>query len=187
MISQLNYQISLNVRIFSCRCVPDDKRAFAMGMQYVFLKTIGLIPGPIILGHLLDVSCQLWQDICGQKGRCFVYDVDLVSRNICIFGAVITGKEHIFKPLFAKSMRTDASLKSGQRIACSNIRNFGIPLGLTNCYNPAWPSPIGRKWPCDSVAALYPTELQRHICRAVTIISCSQAKASKYINTILNQ
>ncbi|CAB3984978.1 solute carrier organic anion transporter family member 4A1 [Paramuricea clavata] len=62
-----------------------------MGMQYVFLKTIGLIPGPIILGHLLDLSCQLWQDICGQKGRCFVYDVDLVSRNICIFGAVITG------------------------------------------------------------------------------------------------
>jgi hypothetical protein len=141
MISQLNYQISLNVRIFSCRCVPDDKRAFAMGMQYVFLKTIGLIPGPIILGHLLDLSCQLWQDICGQKGRCFVYDVDLVSRNICIFGAVITGKKHRFKALFAKSMRTDASLKSGQRIACSNIRNFGIPLGLTNCYNPAWPSP----------------------------------------------
>ena len=73
-----------------------------MGMQYIFLKTIGLIPGPITLGHLLDQSCGLWQDICGQKGRCFVYDVDLVSRNICIFGAVITSKEDQFEHLLTK-------------------------------------------------------------------------------------
>ena len=78
---------------FSCRCVPDDKRAFAMGMQYVFMKTIGLIPGPLTLGHLVDQGCRLWQDICGQKGRCFVYDVDLVSKNVSIFGAVISSKK----------------------------------------------------------------------------------------------
>ena len=65
-----------------------------MGIQYIFLKTVGLIPGPIALGHLLDQSCRLWQDICGEKGRCFVYDVDLVTRNVCIFGAIITGKEN---------------------------------------------------------------------------------------------
>ena len=66
-----------------------------MGMQYVLVKTIGSLPGPIILGHLLDLNCRLWQDICGQKGRCFVYDVNLVSRNICIFGVVLQGEEHI--------------------------------------------------------------------------------------------
>lgn len=77
------------------RCIPDNKRAFAMGLQYVFLKTIGLIPGPIIFGHLLDLSCKLWQNICGHRGRCFVYDVDLVGRNICAFGAVTMGKDNL--------------------------------------------------------------------------------------------
>ncbi len=71
-----------------------------MGMQYVFIKTLALIPGPIIFGHLLDLCCRLWQDICGQQGRCFVYDVDLVGRNICVFGVVATGKEHTVVYLF---------------------------------------------------------------------------------------
>ncbi|XP_028408691.1 solute carrier organic anion transporter family member 4A1-like [Dendronephthya gigantea] len=73
------------------RCVPEDKRAFAMGIQYVMVKTIGLIPGPIIIGYLLDICCRLWQDLCGKRGRCFDYDVDLAGRNICIFGVITIG------------------------------------------------------------------------------------------------
>ncbi|XP_028408742.1 solute carrier organic anion transporter family member 4A1-like [Dendronephthya gigantea] len=73
------------------RCVPDDKRAFATGIQYLMLKTIGLLPGPIIMGHLFDLCCRLWQDLCGKRGRCFDYNIHLLERNICIFGAVIIG------------------------------------------------------------------------------------------------
>lgn len=89
---------TLYINLFLCilisfRCVPDNRRAFAMGLQYVFLKTIGLIPGPIIFGHLLDLCCRLWQNICGHIGRCFVYDVHLVGRNLCVFGSVAMGKD----------------------------------------------------------------------------------------------
>ncbi|XP_028408706.1 solute carrier organic anion transporter family member 4A1-like [Dendronephthya gigantea] len=78
------------------RCVPEDKRAFAMGIQYIMAKAIALIPGPIIFGHLLDLCCRLWQDLCDQRGRCFDYDVDLAGRNICIFGAISMGISSVF-------------------------------------------------------------------------------------------
>ena len=83
--------------IFSRRCVPDDKRAFASGVTYIIYKTIGLLPSPIIFGHIVDESCRLWQNICGRKGRCFDYDIVTLSRNITLFGLVVSGKSNLEK------------------------------------------------------------------------------------------
>ena len=61
-------------------------------MTYVIYKTIGLLPSPIIFGHIVDESCRLWQNICGKKGRCFDYDIVSLSRDIALFGLVVSGK-----------------------------------------------------------------------------------------------
>ncbi|XP_063278855.1 solute carrier organic anion transporter family member 4C1 [Prinia subflava] len=57
------------------RCVPDKQRSFALGVQLVFLRLLGTIPGPILFGVAIDKSCTLW-DIseCETKGACWVYD-----------------------------------------------------------------------------------------------------------------
>ena len=72
------------------RCVPDNKRAFASGVQYMSWKTLGFLPGPILFGHILDSYCRLWQDTCGKKGRCFDYDIDGLSYAVCIMGCTIS-------------------------------------------------------------------------------------------------
>ncbi len=74
------------------RCVPNNKRAFASGVWYVTFKTFGLLPSPVIFGHIMDESCRLWQNICGKPGRCFDYDVTLLSRNIAYFGFIASGE-----------------------------------------------------------------------------------------------
>ena len=74
------------------RCVPDNKRAFAYGLKYVAIKTIGFFPAPIIFGHVVDSYCILWQDTCGVKGRCFDYDVEKLSYAICVYGTIIMCK-----------------------------------------------------------------------------------------------
>ncbi|NXI70243.1 SO4C1 protein, partial [Anseranas semipalmata] len=57
------------------RCVPDKQRAFALGVQSVFLRLLGTIPGPILFGVAIDNSCTLWDvDECKTKGACWVYD-----------------------------------------------------------------------------------------------------------------
>lgn len=35
---------------------------------------IGTIPGPVLTGSVLDTSCDVWQDSCGVRGSCWVYD-----------------------------------------------------------------------------------------------------------------
>ncbi|XP_065600285.1 solute carrier organic anion transporter family member 4C1-like [Cyrtonyx montezumae] len=57
------------------RCVPDKQRSFALGVQSVFLRLLGTIPGPILFGVAIDNSCSLWDvDECKTKGACWVYD-----------------------------------------------------------------------------------------------------------------
>ncbi|NXU59238.1 SO4C1 protein, partial [Turnix velox] len=57
------------------RCVPDKQRSFALGVQLVFLRLVGTIPGPILFGIAIDNSCTLWDiNECKIKGACWVYD-----------------------------------------------------------------------------------------------------------------
>ncbi|NXC35949.1 SO4C1 protein, partial [Campylorhamphus procurvoides] len=57
------------------RCVPDKQRSFALGVQLVFLRLLGTIPGPILFGVSIDNSCTLWDvDECETKGACWIYD-----------------------------------------------------------------------------------------------------------------
>ena len=56
------------------------------------MKTLGLLPGPILFGHVVDSYCTLWQDTCGVKGRCFDYDVDKLSNAVCVLGTILTCK-----------------------------------------------------------------------------------------------
>ncbi|XP_066269957.1 solute carrier organic anion transporter family member 4C1-like isoform X2 [Branchiostoma lanceolatum] len=56
------------------RVVPDNQRSFALGVQNIVGRLVGVIPGPIITGAILDSACLLWGESCGQTGACLVYD-----------------------------------------------------------------------------------------------------------------
>uniref|UniRef100_A0A8D0C2Z1 Solute carrier organic anion transporter family member n=1 Tax=Salvator merianae TaxID=96440 RepID=A0A8D0C2Z1_SALMN len=57
------------------RCVPDRNRSFALGVQMLFLRIMGTIPGPILFGVAIDSTCTLWDiDNCGVKGACWTYN-----------------------------------------------------------------------------------------------------------------
>ncbi|XP_067839009.1 solute carrier organic anion transporter family member 4C1-like [Heptranchias perlo] len=57
------------------RCVPDNQRSFSLGIQWVFVRLLGSIPGPVLFGSVIDESCVLWnEDDCGRQGACWIYD-----------------------------------------------------------------------------------------------------------------
>ncbi|XP_008841467.1 solute carrier organic anion transporter family member 4A1 isoform X2 [Nannospalax galili] len=70
------------------RCVCDRQRSFALGIQWIFVRTLGSIPGPIAFGWVIDKTCLLWQDQCGNQGSCFVYQNAAMSRYLLISGLV---------------------------------------------------------------------------------------------------
>ncbi|XP_036101756.1 solute carrier organic anion transporter family member 4A1 [Molossus molossus] len=68
------------------RCVCDQQRSFALGIQWIVVRTLGGIPGPIAFGWLIDKACLLWQDQCGQQGSCLLYQNVAMSRYMLIAG-----------------------------------------------------------------------------------------------------
>ncbi|XP_030322651.1 solute carrier organic anion transporter family member 4C1 isoform X2 [Calypte anna] len=65
------------------RCVPDKQRTFALGVQSVFLRLLGTIPGPILFGAAIDNSCTLWDiNECHTTGACWVYDNESMAYQL---------------------------------------------------------------------------------------------------------
>uniref|UniRef100_A0A8C6S0R1 Solute carrier organic anion transporter family member n=1 Tax=Neogobius melanostomus TaxID=47308 RepID=A0A8C6S0R1_9GOBI len=70
------------------RCVTERQKSFALGIQWILVRTLGAIPGPIIFGAMVDRSCLLWQDKCGERGSCYLYNNTDMSRFTLIAGIV---------------------------------------------------------------------------------------------------
>jgi len=63
------------------RCVQDDQRSFALGIQWIKVRLIGTIPAPMVFGALIDETCILWQESCHEEnGACLVYDNQYMGR-----------------------------------------------------------------------------------------------------------
>ncbi|XP_069771519.1 solute carrier organic anion transporter family member 5A1 [Narcine bancroftii] len=73
-----------SVIIVTLRSVEDQERPFALGMQFVLLRTLAYIPTPIYFGAVIDTTCMLWQQECGIVGSCWEYDV--TSFRFVYFG-----------------------------------------------------------------------------------------------------
>uniref|UniRef100_H2YEM2 Solute carrier organic anion transporter family member n=1 Tax=Ciona savignyi TaxID=51511 RepID=H2YEM2_CIOSA len=60
----------------SNRVLPQRIRTFGLGVQWLFIRALGSIPGPIMFGTVIDLTCILWQKrICdGSKGSCWIYN-----------------------------------------------------------------------------------------------------------------
>ncbi|GCB65312.1 hypothetical protein scyTo_0004760, partial [Scyliorhinus torazame] len=68
-------------------CVPDNQRSFSLGIQWLFVRILGTIPGPILFGTVIDISCVLWnEDVCGRKGACWTYDNRKMANLITVIG-----------------------------------------------------------------------------------------------------
>ncbi|XP_069808390.1 solute carrier organic anion transporter family member 4A1 isoform X2 [Dendropsophus ebraccatus] len=81
------------------RCVSDSQRSFALGIQWILVRTLGGIPGPIAFGSMIDISCLLWQNQSGEKGSCYMYQNSAMSNYMLIAGLVykIIKFSHFYK------------------------------------------------------------------------------------------
>ena len=62
MLFTFAYQVPTTMIII--RCVHDSQRSLAMGLGSAIYRILGAIPGPLIVGAVLDNTCVIWQKIC---------------------------------------------------------------------------------------------------------------------------
>ncbi|GMS99349.1 hypothetical protein PENTCL1PPCAC_21524, partial [Pristionchus entomophagus] len=79
------------------RVVPMDHRTIAIGLNWMFLRLFGFIPGGILFGWIIDKSCLHWGEKCGVAINCLVYDprkqamVIFALAIMCKLVAIIAG------------------------------------------------------------------------------------------------
>uniref|UniRef100_A0A8D2AQ55 Solute carrier organic anion transporter family member n=1 Tax=Sciurus vulgaris TaxID=55149 RepID=A0A8D2AQ55_SCIVU len=102
------------------RCVSDQQRSFALGIQWIVVRTLGSIPGPIAFGWVIDGACLLWQDQRGQQGSCLVYQNAAMSRYLLAAGLAykvlgflsFASACFLYQPRSGSADGTEASLPS---------------------------------------------------------------------------
>nr|CAB3266358.1 solute carrier organic anion transporter family member 4A1-like [Phallusia mammillata] len=83
----------------SLRCFPQHLRSLSVGIQWILIRTLGTIPGPIIFGAMIDSTCQIWSqnELCSKgHGSCMVYKNQELSFSLLILSVIYKGASILF-------------------------------------------------------------------------------------------
>eukprot|EP00731_Ephydatia_muelleri_P010124 Em0005g710a len=89
----LVFVLQVPIITITVRCVADEQRTLALGLQSIIFRVFGNIPGPLLFGAIFDSACTLWQYNCGSKGECWVYsnsDISYRAVGLGLSGAFLT-------------------------------------------------------------------------------------------------
>ncbi|XP_028402271.1 solute carrier organic anion transporter family member 4A1-like isoform X2 [Dendronephthya gigantea] len=78
-------------KVVVVRAVKAEHLSFAFALHYLSNKVLANIPGPIIFGHIVDLSCDIWQKVCGKTGFCMIYDMDDLMTQCAIIVGTLCG------------------------------------------------------------------------------------------------
>ena len=59
------------------RVVPGSQRSLAMGVRWIVSCLLGSIPGPILVGYLMDSTCVFWKRECDRSDVSFTLSITL--------------------------------------------------------------------------------------------------------------
>lgn len=62
--------------LLSYRCVETRDKSLAQGISLMVVSFFALIPGPIVIGAIIDSTCLIWDFSCQNKGNCWLYHKD---------------------------------------------------------------------------------------------------------------
>ncbi|XP_056417051.1 solute carrier organic anion transporter family member 2B1 isoform X2 [Hyla sarda] len=63
------------------RSVNPAEKSLAIGMQFMFLRILAWLPGPVMYGSMIDSTCILWGKKCGAKAACQYYNNNLLRQR----------------------------------------------------------------------------------------------------------
>ncbi|NWI81608.1 SO2B1 protein, partial [Dryoscopus gambensis] len=59
---------------------PEDK-SFAIGIQFMLLRVLAWMPGPVLYGSAIDTTCILWERRCDRRAACRYYNNTLFRQR----------------------------------------------------------------------------------------------------------
>ena len=114
--------------------MADEQRSLALGVQSVFFRVFGAIPGPIAFGAIIDSGCIYWQYECNRRGNCWVYENSILGIRalaIVLSGLILNVLFSIlcwifYPPMHCKSSRQTYTLKEKERTSDSSDNDLEV-------------------------------------------------------------
>lgn len=79
------------------RVVDEENKPFSLGIQWVFIRLLGTIPGPILVGWVIDNACLIFvEGSCGNKGNCLLYSHEKMAMGIMIWWLIVSFMSAVF-------------------------------------------------------------------------------------------
>ena len=82
---------SLNATL---RCVDSGQRSSALGVQWLIVRLLGTIPGPVAMGNVFDSACHHWPDqgrCGGGTSTCQIYENNTLSVSVLLLLVLCKG------------------------------------------------------------------------------------------------
>ncbi|KAH9373221.1 hypothetical protein HPB48_004966 [Haemaphysalis longicornis] len=64
------------------RVVGVKERSLALAVEWMLVRVVASIPGPLLFGNVIDRSCLVWQTMCGRSGSCLYYNNRQLAHNL---------------------------------------------------------------------------------------------------------
>lgn len=92
------------------RCIEPRDKSLSLLVVSAAMDLFAFIPYPLIYGALTDASCIVWEDRCGERGSCWLYDLQKLRYLIHGATTALLVLGSIFQACVA--------------YYCKNIKNF---------------------------------------------------------------
>ncbi|CAL4064895.1 unnamed protein product, partial [Meganyctiphanes norvegica] len=79
---------SIGGLLITIRCVSIEEKSVALGIKTTALSLV-ILMNPIVFGSLIDTSCLVWEEVCGEHGSCWVYDTQDFGYKLHGLGAIL--------------------------------------------------------------------------------------------------
>lgn len=96
IVMLVTFIISMPALTATLRCVPQKQRSFGLGIQWIVARCLGSIPGPIMFGKMIDLTCRLWQRNCSDNGSCYFYDNERMGVYLMALTLVVKALSSFF-------------------------------------------------------------------------------------------
>ncbi|XP_069825571.1 solute carrier organic anion transporter family member 2B1 isoform X1 [Dendropsophus ebraccatus] len=63
------------------RSVNPAEKSLAIGIQFMLLRILAWLPGPVMFGSMIDSTCILWGKKCGAKAACQYYNNNMLRQR----------------------------------------------------------------------------------------------------------
>uniref|UniRef100_A0A0P4W833 Solute carrier organic anion transporter family member n=1 Tax=Scylla olivacea TaxID=85551 RepID=A0A0P4W833_SCYOL len=73
-------RVPVNIMLF--RCVEPRDKDLGLGVFNSVLALCAFIPAPVVFGWAIDAACRLWEESCGGRGSCWLYDIDAFRKTL---------------------------------------------------------------------------------------------------------